>query len=250
MAVTPLPREPVGSSGIFPTDVAGAIMGLRLDRIVSIKWDIKPSVGLVAKDIQRLGLDIRSFREPLTRAIKTVLIPSIRKNFDAGGRPAWDPLAEPTVVSRGYSAWPILEVTGKLRKRATQFNIWDIGVTSATVRSLPSDAFYGVYHQAGASRGGSGGASALLQHAPGSKAAEALIGRFLPRAAKELGPKATASHVRNRAIGMLMDEGNGWSLPSRPFIMYQPDDVDKIQAVFIEWMTERAIKSGRFVGGI
>lgn len=248
MAVS-LPREPVGNEGIFPSDIAAAISMLRLDRVVSIKWDIRPSVGIVAKDIQRLGLDIRSFREPMTTAIKTVIIPSIRRNFAAGGRPAWDPLAEGTIVHRGYSAWPILQVTGKLQRRATQFNIWDVGLTSATIRSLPSDAFYGVYHQAGSAGKGGSSASTLLKHAPGSAVAEALISKFIPRAAKELGPKASASHVRNRAIGLLMDQEQGWSMPARPFIMYQEEDIPKVEAVFLAWMTERAIRSGRFIGG-
>jgi phage gpG-like protein len=246
MVIT-LPREPVGSSGIFPIDVAGAISGLRYDTITSIKWDVRPSMGVVAKDVQRLGLDIRSFREPLTAIVKTVLIPSIRKNFDAGGRPAWEPLAEATILARKYSAWPILQRSGKLRKRATQLNIWDIGLTTATIRSLPSDVFYGAYHQAGAS--GGSGSSSLSGFMPGSKEAEALIARFLPKAAKELGAKASPKHVRARALGMLLDTSEGWSLPARPFIMYQPEDVPKMDKIFLDWMTMRAIRSGRFIGG-
>jgi hypothetical protein len=110
---------------------------------------------------------------------------------------------------------------------------------------LPPDAFYGVYHQAGAERATSGGNNVATMSNMKSKAANDLIKKFLPMAVKELGPKASAKHVRARAIGMAMDAGT-WSLPARPFIMYQESDIPKMEAIFAEWMTERARRSGRF----
>jgi phage gpG-like protein len=232
---------------------------LRFDKVVSVKWEIRPSVGIVAKDVERLGLDIRSFREPLTRIVKNVMIPSIKKNFAQGGRPPWEPLAEATIKARHFSAWPILEVSGTLKRRATQLGIWDIGLTTATVRALPGDAFYGVFHQAGAgSAGAFAGASGLLQrelsagrkfkdikHA--SPELRKMIGNFIPHAQKELGKGASNESVVKRALGMLLDAGtSGWNLPARPFIMYQESDIPKMEAIFGVWMTERAIKVGRF----
>jgi phage gpG-like protein len=221
---------------------------LRLDIITSVKWEIRPSVGIVAKDVDRLGLDIRSFREPLIKIVRLVMIPSIKKNFSSGGRPPWEPLAADTVKARGYSAWPILERTGRLKRRATQLSIWDIGLTSATVRSLPSDVFYGYYHQAGGGGAGQhGGASALLQHAPGSAGAKALIAKFVPRAIKELGASADPAHIHNRAVGLLLDAEHGsWTLPQRQFIMWQSSDIPKMDLIFSQWMEERARKVGRF----
>lgn len=246
---TQLPRTRILDDQIFPGNIAGAIMGLRFDKITSLSWAFRPSVGIVAKDVQRLGLDIRSFKEPLTRIVKQVLIPSFRKNFKEGGRPAWDPLAPNTIKARKYEAWPILKRTGRLQKRATQFNIWSIGATTATIRALPADAFYGVYHQAGSEgAGGPGIVAELMSHAPGSIEANKLIQKFVPKAQKELGPNADPNHVHNRAVGMLLDseEHRGWHLPARPFVMYQDEDVPRMEAVFAEWMTERAIKVGRF----
>lgn len=227
MGSTSLPHVPSGKGYLNPVDMASAIMGLRFDKIVSVKWDIRPSVGIVAKDINRLGIDIRSFREPLTRCVKLVMIPSIRKNFTESGRPPWEPLAENTIRHRKGSAWPILQVTGKLRKRATQLNIWDIGMTTATIRRLPNDAFYGVFHQAGA-----GGASS-----------------------NSIIPQTTAP--RNKGVVSAADMlaeinengGDGWKLPARPFIMYQDSDIVKMQAIFLDWMEERAIRVGRFHKG-
>lgn len=244
----PLPREPLSRDPITNGMLTNALAGLRFDTIVSVKFDIRPSVGIVAKDIDRLGLDIRSWREPLTQAIKTVIIPSIRKNFDVGGRPPWEPLSAGTIKNRGYEAWPILKVTGTLKRRATQLNIWSIGQTSATVRTLPSDAFYGVYHQAGADGGhGGGGTLAKLQKLePGSKEANALLAPFIKKARKEF-PNASEEHIKNRVRGLIMDEDEGsWHLPARPFIGWQDGDAEKIQAIFLAWMTERAARVGRF----
>jgi phage gpG-like protein len=201
--------------------IANAIRGLRFDTIRSVKWELKPSVGIVAKDVQRLGMDIRSFREPLVKIVKLVLIPSIQKNFVEGGRPAWEPLAESTVRIRHYSAWPILQVTGKLKKRATQFNIWDIGSGTATIRSLPSDVFYGMFHQAGVE-----GHEADMSRA--------------------LAAKPARKGVVSAADIMQASGGEGWSLPARPFIMYQEQDIPKMEAIFAQWMEERAVRSGRF----
>lgn len=240
MPVT-FPREPTGDDGINPADIASAIMGLRFDRIQSMKFEVRPSIGMVAKDIQRLGLDIRSFKEPLSRAIKLVIIPSIRKNFQVGGRPEWDPLAEATIKARNFSAWPILVRTGKLQRRATQLNIWDISMTSATVRSLPADAFYGVYHQAG-----TGGTlhSKIMNTRPGSAEAKKLLAPLFKRAMKEL-PGASDARIKARVQGYIADET--WELPQRQFIMYQDDDIPRIQEIFVLWMTERARRVGRFV---
>lgn len=242
-----LPRNSSSASandGINPVDIAGAISMLRFDTIKHVKWDVRPSVGIVAKDVHRLGMDIRSFRTPLAKVVREVMIPSIRSNFSQEGRPKWEQLAESTVVARG-SAHPILKRTGNLARRARQFNIWSIGETSATIRSLPADAFYGVYHQAGAERETSGGSNATTMSNMKSKEANDLLKKFLPKAAKELGPKASAKHVRARAIGMAMDAGT-WALPARPFIMYQESDIPKMEAIFAAWMTERARRVGRF----
>lgn len=91
---------------------------------------------------------IKSFREPLTKSVRTVIIPSIRTNFAAQGRPAWAPLAPATVLDRGASG-PILDRKGRLLKVATQFNIWSYTKDSATITGLDSRVKYAKYHQSG-----------------------------------------------------------------------------------------------------
>lgn len=90
---------------------------------------------------------IRSFREPLQKAVRDVVIPSIRQNFDAGGRPAWKPLSEATLSIRDGNT--ILVRTGALRQGATQQNNWKYTTTEAVMEGLPSRVWYGMIHQLG-----------------------------------------------------------------------------------------------------
>jgi hypothetical protein len=249
-----LPRmSNVGDSGINPVDIAGAVSMLRFDTIKSVKWEVRPSVGIVAKDVDRLAMDIRSFRAPLAAIVRQVMIPSIRTNFSSQGRPSWAPLAPSTVAARNKATGPILNRTGLLSRRARQFNIWSISETAATIRRLPADVFYGVYHQAGAERETAGGNNTIANAdllSGKTAAARAKINRFIPKAAKELkivGPiqDADKQRVLARAIGMAIDTGT-WTLPARPFIMYQDSDIPKMEAIFGTWMTDRAKRVGRF----
>lgn len=94
--------------------------------------------------------------EPLTEAVKKVMQPSIRQNFNMGGRPEkWAPLSEDTIrARRGDSR--ILVDTGDLRFVASAFFIWTITDSSATVRDLPEFVWYGKVHQAGSKKAGKG----------------------------------------------------------------------------------------------
>lgn len=126
--------------------------GLRVDRGLLV-FDFKPSIGIVAKNVDRFGLDIRSFREPLKRSAQKVLGPSFQKNFDEGGRPqSWEPWSEATVEIRdrmGVVGGNLMVRSGKLRRVAGQLNIWTITPTAATIKNLPDSVWYGRLHQAG-----------------------------------------------------------------------------------------------------
>lgn len=208
-----------------------AVGGLQLEHNLTYSWEVKPPLEMVAADIEKLGLDIKSFKEPLTRAVKKVMIPSIRKNFERGGRPdPWQELAPDTIKLRGYSAWPILVRTGALKKGATKFDIWSITTTDATVKGLPSNIWYGAIHQRGV-----GG-----------------FGQYVEGAKKKLGKSARPADVLKLAFD-IMDKVRGGpgghrsaNIPARPFLLYQEDDLDDIQEIFLEWLTERAVAVGRF----
>jgi phage gpG-like protein len=140
---------------------APPVRGLRIDE--GLTFEFKPSIGLSARRIDKLGLEIKSFREPLSRSIKQVLAPSFKRNFQVGGRPdKWEPLAEETVKFRardGFGPLPILVRTGLLRKTIQQFNIWNVNETQAAITDLPEKIWYGKVQQAGLVKGGKSAAA-------------------------------------------------------------------------------------------
>lgn len=154
---------------------------------------ILPPVEFLIQDFAELGLDIRSFREPLKRAVQGVVAPSIQYNFDVEGRPPWAPLADVTVEEKQRLGYPpeILTRTGKLRRVAGQLNAWTITQEDATMTNLPG-ADYGRFHQDGT--------------------------RFMPA----------------REFAIIQD----------------PEDVDEIEKVFEQWLTERFIRKGLVPVGI
>lgn len=219
-----MPNLPTGQ--VSSHQIKLALGGLRFDKDLEVGWSISPTIGLVAKDIEILGLNLRSFKEPLERSVREVMIPSITRNFDEEGRPAWEPLSESTVNIRGTSG-PILNRTGALKEAATSFSIWSIGETSATIRGLPSNVWYGAIHQQGL-----GG-----------------FGKHISAAQRKLGHGASAIAVIQEAFKILGDKKGKHqkvAIPQRRFIMYQEDDIDAIQLIFYEWLVEQTVKWGKF----
>ncbi len=124
---------------------SGQASGLGVDVTLS------PAPVIIVGQFVTLGANIRSYREPMTRAIKNVVIPSINKNFESGGRPAWTELAAGTIANRardGFSPGPILVRTGKMRRAATAFARWQLTRDTAVMGAdFPSSAQYGPIHQ-------------------------------------------------------------------------------------------------------
>jgi phage gpG-like protein len=173
--------------------------------LVEAKWS--PPLKVEAAYINRLGADIRSFREPITKAIKQVIIPSIRKNFDAGGRPAWPPYSENTIEFRammGESSKSLLVKSGKLRATMGYFSIWTVNQTAGELTNIPSSIWYGNLHQGG--YGGQAKPLGGLVRLPGGKTKQA-----------------------------------HWAatIPARPFVMYQSEDEEDIVKIFEKWLEER-----------
>jgi phage gpG-like protein len=184
----------------------------------------EPTIGIAAGRIAKLGVDIRSFREPLTRAIKQVVIPSIQKNFDEGGRPeAWEPLSDFTLKRRdqeGYDNQPLVK-TGKLKKTMAQFNIWTVTPTMAVLADLPQSVSYGKVHQAGYE--GKGGGRRIK--ARGRSTMQVLEG------------------ITDNALSGGSAGGVVPPIPARPFVALQPEDEDRITEIFIEWLGERVMRA-------
>jgi phage gpG-like protein len=219
--------------------VARALAGLSIrDNITSDmlpKITFSPTIGIAASRIDKLGLDIRSFREPLQKSVQLVIAPSIVKNFDVGGRPRWAPLSEDTLEVRrrfGFSSTAPLIRTGALRRTMGQLNIWTITPTSAIIGGLPQKVWYGAIHQSGLSRRSMG---ALTKKHGGDA-----------RKAFEEMADSTVSAARS---GRKLKGAKGINIPQRQFVLLQPNDVDAITAVFSAWLQMRIDKAWPKGGG-
>lgn len=204
--------------------------GLRFQRVLYAGWDFYPAPGIVAKDINKLGLELRSFRLPLVTAIRSIMERSIYQNFEQGGRPVpWQALSDYAVQVRG-SAEPILVRSGALRDVASSFEVWTITDNDASIRSLPTRVWYGNLHQSG-------------------------YGSIGSTARRLLGGRASAEDIQalsNRLSMGLSSQGarapgqqSKFVIPQREFAMFQEEDVEAIQEIFIEWMERRADNVGR-----
>lgn len=180
-----------------------------------MQFNFKPSLALSARQFDTLDIDIRSFKEPLKRAIKQVIAPSFAENFIVNGRPVgWQAYADDTVTMKEndpknkYGPDSILRRSGLLFKTMQQINIWTITSTQAAILDLPDKIWYGKVQQSGF------GLTAASFKDPL---------HISPEQLKSLGAQG-AMHV-----------------PARPFALLQDEDLDNIQDVFSRWLDERVI---------
>lgn len=169
---------------------------------------------ILANDIDKLSMSFKSFKEPLTKSLNDVIIPSIEANFAAQGRPGWQPLSPNTIrdrIRKGYGAGPILQRTGRLMKEATRKNIWEVSSDMLKLRTVYFDQKvpYAQYHQLGANTRGSGGGK---------------LKKFVGSAGSKLSvPK----------VGFL---------PARPFVQLTMDEEVEIATIFMAFMNEKVDK--------
>lgn len=108
------------------------------------------SLPMFSSDIQGLAEDFGrrgAMRQPLLRSAREVLSPSIGANFDAGGRPPWDPVIPDSSYRKklGGGGGP-LSVTGKLQKSAEAFARWHVADNVLTYGNFPSSTWFAVVH--------------------------------------------------------------------------------------------------------
>lgn len=209
---------------------ASALRNLRLDQGIT-SFEFKPSIGILARGIDKLGIDIRSFREPLMRSIKLVMIPSFLENFQSQGRPSWEPMAEATEMlrEREGTSGPLLNRTGRLKRVAQQQNIWTVTTESASIRDLPQKVWYGKVQQDGI---GGMGRRVKAEIARAAKAGKRIsAGQAAHAAQKQLDKEILA--------GKSVGGGSTVNIPARPFIAFQEEDMDGVYEVFQAWLEER-----------
>lgn len=183
-------------------------------------FDFRPSVGIVAKELYDYAGEFSSFAAPLRKCVQEVMSPSIIKNFDAEGRPnAWEPLSPDTVArkqARGADL-RILHATRGARSlwyTASRLARWKITPNYAVFNNMPPSKWYGALHQSGAS-------------ASATKTSGTLEERIARGIAE--GPGARFG---------------SWELPARPFVMFQQEDLPKIEEVFDDWLRLELMKVG------
>lgn len=176
---------------------------------MGISIDMIPSPVIIVAAFDKLGLDIRSFKEPLTRSIKNVLAPSIRQNFEVGGRPEWQELSEATTRQKpSHKSEPLIR-DGALKRRASSVQTWDIdGMDGTAVLKVGDDVWYGIVHQEGSGESFEGG---VLDRSGGGVATTKVA---------------------------IFGSGRGY-VPQRVWALFQDEDVDEVEKVFEEWMQER-----------
>ncbi len=176
-----------------------------------MQFDMQPTVGVIAKQVDKLGADINSFKVPLDRSVRRVMAPSFQRNFDVGGRPRWEPLSEVTRVMKrqaGYGGSPIMERTGMLRKVVGQLNIWSIGRTGAAVTG----------NEQGWKR---------------------------THRAKRRDPRSVGTVAKIHQAGYRGSD-RAAPIPARPFIMIHQRDAQQIEEIFADWLQERVADSMRY----
>ena len=221
------------------SQMAAAIEMLRFDMQIT-GFEFKPSLGLVAKRLQQFGEEFQDLSEPLTRSVKDVMTISILENFMSGGRPTWDSLSPTTLARREKdgSGKMILVRSGSLADVASSVGIWSIGKTTATIRDLPNKVWYGKVHQAGfgGSSYSAGNWFNKYQHAARKSLGNEASDREVDELAMKIFDKRTTVHGA-------APRGNA-NIPSRPFAMFQPEDIDAIELIFIEWIEEKIREAG------
>ncbi len=140
------------------TPVGAGVLGLGSTAGMNIGTDVQftPSIFMITKGVRETVKGIKSVREPMKRAIRDVMSPSIKLNFSRGGRPKkWLPLAPDTIKIRqreGFNgSGPVLIRTRKLRNAAIAQARWKIdGIRGqALYGNFPARAKYGPIHQIG-----------------------------------------------------------------------------------------------------
>lgn len=129
--------------------------GLQIPLIQIDPWkNFVRGAAISAQAIDKLALGFKSFKEPLEDSLDKVVIPSIKRNFQAQGRPQWKKLTKKTIYNRlmeGYPPVPILQKVGRLKNNATQKQIWEIKNDMLRLRTVYFDQKvpYAHFHQIG-----------------------------------------------------------------------------------------------------
>ena len=118
-------------------------------------------IQLLKRDMRKLGKDFAStnkLREPFEEIRDEVMIPSIDKNFEVGGRPSWEPLSLATIgggreafIASTATGGPAggrqpLTKSGQMKKAATAKARFQIRRNEMTYGDWPEKRWFGPVH--------------------------------------------------------------------------------------------------------
>jgi len=208
-----------------------------------LAFDFSPTIGILARDMDKMGVDIRSWRVPLTNAVRNVMIPSFRQNFESGGRPDhWQPLSESTVLIRsreGSGSTPLVR-SGALKRNMGYLTMWDITKDYAILKKLPDRVWYGAVQQAGY---GTMGAQIQTKIKLAAKKGRKLsTGEAAKQVMSDIDTKLKTAMRTGKSVGSSADRAH--PIPARPFVMFQDEDLPKIDDEFRKWIDMRVEAAG------
>lgn len=112
--------------------------------------------------------------------------------------------------------------SGRLKKVAGQLNIWELSRETAHLEDLPQRVWYGKLHQLGFE------GTATIEGEP---------------------TDATGPELAEAVLSGQRVQFGAPSIPARPFLVFQDEDVEQIERVFVLWLTERMVRNGFKVPG-
>lgn len=208
-----------------------------------LAFDFSPTIGILARDLDKMGVDIRSWRVPLTNAVRNVMIPSFQQNFESGGRPDhWTPLSESTILIRGRegSGSSPLVRSGALKRNMGYLTMWDINKDYAIVKQLPQCVWYGAIQQGGY---GTMGAQIQTKIKLAAKRGRKLsTGAAAKEVMGDIDAKLRKAIKTGTSVGSSADRAH--PIPARPFVMFQDEDLPKIDDEFRKWIDMRVEAAG------
>lgn len=177
---------------------------------MDLNIDYEIDLGPVREMLNRVG-GINDFTEPLDYCAQH-MVRSVDLNFAFNGRPTkWQPLAPSTVARKeamGRSGNNILVFDGHLRNSFQQGKEGNIHEISPNQVVIGTNIEYAHFHQEG--------------HAAKSD-------RMLPKNGKALFWPGLARPISSARKG---------ALPERPFALFQDEDKEEFQEIFMTWVSE------------
>jgi phage gpG-like protein len=151
------------------------------------RWGVAVSgIAQLNRALRATAVEAHNFRPALTAAVDQVMRPSIATNFEVGGRPPWEPLADATIERKGDDT-PLID-SGQGAASAGARARWKIDRDQAAYQgdSFPERTWYMRLQQGG-------------------------------------------------------DADWDVTFPGRPWAVIQPEDVDRMRAVFGRWLDVKVI---------